>query len=144
MVRVQTETFEPGALQAELTTAGKAGAVVPLPDSPGFEGLYLEHYPGMTEKVMADLRDRAIDRFDLTDAGIVHRVGMLRTDEVIVWVGTCSRHRQKAFEAACFMMDTLKSQVPLWKKKTTSGWNRAIMRSRIWRSGMTNPWIARC
>ena len=117
MVRVQTETFEPGALQAELTTAGKAGAVVTFTghvrDS---EGLYLEHYPGMTEKVMADLRDRAIDRFDLTDAGIVHRVGMLRTDEVIVWVGTCSRHRQKAFEAACFMMDTLKSQVPLWKK----------------------------
>ena len=118
MVRVQTETFEPGALQAELTTAGKAGAVVTFTghvrDS---EGLYLEHYPGMTEKVMTDLRDRAIDRFDLTDAGIVHRVGLLRTDEVIVWVGTCSRHRQKAFEAACFMMDTLKSQVPLWKKE---------------------------
>ena len=49
----------------------------------------------MTEKVMADLRDRAIDRFDLTDAGIVHRVGIFaHPNEVIVWVGTCSRHRQ--------------------------------------------------
>jgi len=47
----------------------------------------------------------------------VHRVGMLHTDEVIVWVGTCSAHRQDAFDGACFLMDYLKSQVPLWKKE---------------------------
>ena len=118
MVRVQTALFEPGALQAELTTGGAAGAVVTFTGHVReSEGLHLEQYPGMTEQVLADLRAQAIERFFLIDAGIVHRVGMLHTDEVIVWVGTCSAHRQDAFDGACFLMDYLKSQVPLWKKE---------------------------
>ncbi len=118
MVRIQTEVFEPGQLQSQLSTAGDAGAVVTFTghvrDS---EGLYLEHYPGMTEAALQSLRDQAVERFALVDAQVVHRVGLLQTDEVIVWVGTCAPHRQDAFDGACFLMDHLKSQVPIWKKE---------------------------
>lgn len=118
MVRVQTEVFDPGLLQQALSTAGSAGAVVTFTGHVReSEGLYLEHYPGMTESVLEQLRAQAIERFDLQDAHILHRVGLLQTDEVIVWVGASSAHRQSAFDGACFLMDHLKSQVPIWKKE---------------------------
>lgn len=118
MVKIQSEIFDPGALQQALATSGTAGAVVTFTGHVReSEGLYLEHYPGMTEAVLEKLRMQAIERFDLQDAHILHRVGLLKTDEVIVWVGTSSAHRQAAFDGACFLMDHLKSQVPIWKKE---------------------------
>lgn len=118
MVRVQTERFEPGALQDQLAGNSAVGAVVTFT---GYvrqtDTLELEHYPGMTEAVMADLRQQAIERFALEGAIIVHRVGPLATGEPIVWVGTSAPHRGDAFQGAMFLMDHLKSKVPLWKKE---------------------------
>ncbi|MGB0956924.1 MAG: molybdenum cofactor biosynthesis protein MoaE, partial [Litorivicinus sp.] len=101
MVRVQTERFEPGALQDQLAGNSAVGAVVTFT---GYvrqtDTLELEHYPGMTEAVMADLRQQAIERFALEGAIIVHRVGPLSTGEPIVWVGTSAPHRGDAFKGA--------------------------------------------
>lgn len=85
------------------------------------EGMSLEHYPGMTERALVNLATQAIDRFSLHNAGIVHRVGTLANHEQIVWVGTAASHRKAAFNAASYMMDTLKSSVPLWKKEFQQG-----------------------
>jgi len=88
-------------------------------------GLFLEHYPGMTEKCLEDIARQARDRWPLQALCIIHRVGELRPGDQIVLVGTASAHRHAAFEAAQFMMDYLKSKAPFWKKqrgKTGSEW----------------------
>lgn len=85
------------------------------------EGMSLEHYPGMTEKALLNLLEQATQRFDLAGVGAVHRVGELANFEQIVWVGCGAAHRQHAFDAACFIMDTLKQAVPLWKKEYQHG-----------------------
>ncbi|MBU3023191.1 molybdenum cofactor biosynthesis protein MoaE [Aestuariibacter sp. A3R04] len=85
------------------------------------DGIHLEHYPGMTEKALNQLLCAANTRFDLLNAGIVHRVGDIANHEVIVWVGTSAYHRQAAFDGASYMMDMLKQSVPLWKKEYQGG-----------------------
>jgi molybdopterin synthase catalytic subunit len=80
----------------------------------------LEHYPGMTEKALAEIEAQARNRWPLLATRIVHRVGTMTTQEQIVLVAAASAHRHAAFEAAQFMMDYLKSRAPFWKKQTTS------------------------
>jgi molybdopterin synthase catalytic subunit len=79
--------------------------------------LYLEHYPGMTESVIEQLLTEAKQRWDIRRARVIHRVGELTLGEQIVFVGIASPHRSDAFSACQFMMDLLKTQVPLWKKE---------------------------
>ena len=79
--------------------------------------LYLEHYPGMTEKSLQQISDQAANKWALLATCIIHRVGQLSAKDQIVFVGTASAHRQDAFESAQFMMDYLKSNAPFWKKQ---------------------------
>jgi molybdopterin synthase catalytic subunit len=81
------------------------------------EALELEHYPGMTEKSLAEIVVQAKARWPLLAVRIIHRVGKLLPGEQIVYVGVASRHRQAAFEACHFIMDYLKTQAPFWKKE---------------------------
>jgi molybdopterin synthase catalytic subunit len=82
------------------------------------EELYLEHYPGMTEKCLSDIANEAKQRWDITACRIIHRVGALLPGEQIVLVVTASAHRADAFEAAQFIMDYLKTKAPFWKRQT--------------------------
>ena len=82
--------------------------------------LYLEHYPGMTEKSLEDILAQARERWPLQGARIIHRIGELHAGDQIVMVATASSHRHAAFEAAQFIMDYLKSHAPFWKKQTTA------------------------
>ena len=86
----------------------------------------LEHYPGMTEKALAEIEAQARQRWPLLATRIVHRVGAMSAQEQIVLVAAASAHRHAAFEAAQFMMDYLKSRAPFWKKQTTSDGERWI------------------
>jgi molybdopterin synthase catalytic subunit len=79
----------------------------------------LEHYPGMTENSIARIIDRAAERWPLLAATVIHRVGVLRPCEQIVFVGVCSPHRHDAFQACEFVMDYLKTEAPFWKKEYT-------------------------
>lgn len=83
-------------------------------------GLTLEHYPGMTEKSLADIVEQAKKRWPLGKVRLIHRVGELNLSDQIVFVGVTSRHREAAFEAAQFIMDFLKNQAPFWKKERTT------------------------
>lgn len=122
-VRVQSEPFDMGAEVSAFTQAVKgAGAVVTFSglvrDEGGtLSGMEIEHYPGMTEKALAKIRDEAMTRWSLADAMIIHRFGPLQPDEQIMMVGTAARHRADAFAAAEFLMDYLKSRAPFWKKE---------------------------
>ncbi len=81
------------------------------------KGMYLEHYPGMTEKQLLACLQQAADKWPVLDALLVHRVGDIYPDEPIVAVAIWSSHRGDAFDACRFVMESLKSNAPFWKKE---------------------------
>lgn len=83
--------------------------------------LSIEHYPGMTEKLLEQLVTEARERWQLLSARVIHRYGDLQLGDQIVFVGVTSAHREHAFQAAEFLMDYLKTRAPFWKKEADLG-----------------------
>ena len=81
------------------------------------KGMLLEHYPGMTESYLDKISREAMQRWELQDTLIVHRVGELHPGQAIVLVAVWSAHRKAAYEANRFLMEELKSRAPFWKKE---------------------------
>lgn len=79
-------------------------------------GLYLEHYPGMTERQLDQIVDEAARRWQLHGAIVVHRIGHLKPGDNIVLVAVSASHRGEAFEACEMIMDYLKTNATFWKK----------------------------
>lgn len=123
-VILQSKPFDPGALtNAFIEAAHGAGAVVTFtglvrstPDDP-ILSMTLEHYPALAQHQLETLHAQALTRFDLLAATILHRYGTLHPGEPIVHVMTLAPHRQAAFDGANFIMDTLKTNAPFWKKE---------------------------
>jgi molybdopterin synthase catalytic subunit len=127
MIKVQQEDFDIGAELARLTEgntkvgglASFVGLVRDLAD-PGSSGgdvsaMTLEHYPGMTEKRLAGIEEKARARWPLEGVLIIHRYGRLEPGDRIVLVATTSAHRQAALESCAFLIDWLKTKAPFWK-----------------------------
>lgn len=135
MIRVQREDFDPGA-EAEALIAGNTaiGGLVTftglvrdaLGDGSVIEAMTLEHYPGMTEKMLARIEDEAHARWPLDASLVIHRYGRLEPGDRIVFVATASAHRQAAFEANMFLIDWLKTQAPFWKREEGAGGERWV------------------
>ena len=92
-------------------------------------GMFLEHYPGMTEKHLAAIREQAMNQWPLLEALIVHRIGTIAPGDAIVLVATWSAHRAAAFDASRFIMEDLKSRAPFWKKETLTDGERWVERN---------------
>lgn len=60
---------------------------------------------------------RAKAQFDIEDAVCVHRVGKLAVGDMAVWIGVSAGHRDAAFAACRFIIDTIKAEVPIWKQE---------------------------
>ena len=126
-IYVQTEDFDAGAELAQMRLAHpEVGALVSfvgqvrdLNDGAMVSGMYLEHYPGMTEKALSEIAEQAMQRWELSDALVIHRYGDLKPLDQIVLVVVASSHRQAAFAACEFIMDFLKTEAPFWKKEST-------------------------
>lgn len=88
--------------------------------------LVLEHYPGMTEKLLLKLEQKARSQWPLTEVLLVHRVGALGPGDPIVLVATGSAHRRAAFNACEFLVDALKTRVPFWKKEVSPSGSRWV------------------
>ena len=93
------------------------GNVRALKEEDDIVGMTLEHFPGMTESLLAEIVDKAISRWGINKAIVAHRIGYLTAGQPIVFVGTCGLHRKEAFEAAEFIMDYLKNEATFWKKE---------------------------
>ncbi len=125
LVRVQTGDFDVSAVLGELcdgrTDVGASvsfiGYVRDLNLDDDIRALRLEHYPGMTEKALAEIINEAARRWKLNGAAVIHRVGELRPSDQIVLVAVTSAHRGDAFSACEFIMDYLKTRAPFWKKE---------------------------
>ncbi len=82
------------------------------------ESLFLDHYPGMTERELERILREARSQWEFLDALIEHRVGEIEPGEPIVLVAVWCAHRGAAFDACRWIMEALKSRAPFWKKET--------------------------
>jgi molybdopterin synthase catalytic subunit len=132
-IRVQTEPFDPGReTNLFLEVSAGAGAAVMFtglvrsdPRDP-VSTLTLECYPELAMNQIGAVEAKAIARFGLIRASIIHRYGELRPGEPIVQVMTLAPHRRAAFEGAEFLMDYLKTDAPFWKREATSAGDRWV------------------
>lgn len=86
-------------------------------DGRAVHGLRYEAYATLAESEGAKVLQEARARFDVIDALCVHRVGDLAIGELAVWVGVSAAHRDAAFAACRFIIDEVKSRVPIWKRE---------------------------
>jgi adenylyltransferase/sulfurtransferase len=124
--------LEPGLYQQSLADPSAGGYA-------SFEGWVRDHNEGRTvqrleyeafealavkegERIVAE----AVEKFGVTRAACVHRVGPLAIGDLAVWVGVSSAHRGEAFAACRYIIDEVKHRVPIWKKEHytdgDSGW----------------------
>ena len=126
-ISVQKEDFDACTVATNLCARRKdIGAIVTFSglvrDQSEHEDLIameLEHYPGMTEKALESIAHSAMQKWDIEDIAVIHRVGRLLPADNIVLVVVISAHRKQAFDACEFLMDYLKTQAPFWKKEIT-------------------------
>jgi molybdopterin synthase catalytic subunit len=116
---VSATPIDPGALTAALGDNGAVATFIgAVRGDDGVTELMLEHYPGATERALRDVAAVAVDRWGLSEAVIVHRVGAMVPGEPIVFVAAVSAHRHAALDACAFMIDRLKTDAPFWKRET--------------------------
>ena len=124
-ITIQEDDF---ALSQEMAkaeaAASNAGAVVSFTgrvrghdyDKP-LSHLFLEYFPGVTEKEIEKIILQAQQQWPILYVRVIHRVGRINTGEDIVLVLTASEHRKAAYQANEFIMDYLKTRAPFWKKE---------------------------
>ncbi|MEO1108533.1 MAG: molybdenum cofactor biosynthesis protein MoaE [Pseudomonadota bacterium] len=123
---VQEQPFDLGAeANAFATKDDVNGAIVTFAGvvrdlvSDDLDVMEIEHYPGMTERALTKIAEKAQTRWSLGDVLVIHRYGRLFPGDRIMMVATAAPHRKDAFEAAEYLMDYLKSRAPFWKKEIT-------------------------
>ena len=109
---LQSDNFDDGAV---VTFTGR---VRKQNEGQQVTGLFLEHYPAMTERSLASIVEQARVKWQINRVTVIHRVGQLNLGDNIVFVGVTSAHRIDAFHGAEFIMDYLKVEAPFWKKET--------------------------
>lgn len=123
MFRLTHSPIDPAILSASCVPP-RAGALVT------FEGRVRNHNDGRTVAALAyeayealaleegtRILGEAVDRFPVTAAACVHRLGQLGIGETAVWVGVSAAHRKAAFAACEYIIDEVKTRVPIWKKE---------------------------
>ncbi len=125
------------AVEKTLTAQyGKYGAVVNFVgtmrdynEGDTVQAMFLEHYPGMTEKYLQTLSETALQRWNILETLIIHRVGDIQPGDTIVLVATWAGHRAPAFEACSFLIEELKSRAPFWKRETLLDGSRWVKKN---------------
>jgi molybdopterin synthase catalytic subunit len=88
-------------------------------DATGRELVALDYeaYPEMAVSQMRDLARRARERWPVVRLALLHRVGRVAPGEPSVLVAVACPHRAEAFDACRWLIDTLKAEVPIWKRE---------------------------
>lgn len=128
MVRIQREDFSMDEEVKKVMASSKSiggvatflGTGRDISKGKDIELLSFEHYHGMAEKKLKELRDEMLDSYDIIELSIIHRVGDIKPGENIVLIVAAARHRAAAFDACEACIDELKRVVPIWKKETTT------------------------
>lgn len=148
-ISIQENDFDVAAELATLRSgSAKVGALVSFvglvrdfSNEGHIENIYLEYYPGMTEKALDKIIQEATVRWNLLGTRVIHRIGALQPNDQIVLVATASMHRGEAFAGCEFIIDYLKTAAPFWKREQTgqgTKWletrDSDVQRMEHWRS----------
>ena len=126
MVRLEPGELRPAEeLERFIATLAGDGAVVSFvglarpADAAGeiVTGLFLDAYPGMTEKSLDAIAADALAKFGISAVHIAHRSGEVAPGAPIVFAAAAATHRRAAFEAADYLMDRLKTDAAFWKRE---------------------------
>lgn len=132
-VAVTAAALDPAA-ELALHDAGGHGAsasfVGRVRGDGGLVELFLEHHPTMTLAELERLASAAMQRWSLRALTLVHRVGAMAPGEIIVVVSASSPHREAALAATAFLIDRLKTDVPLWKRESFADGRRQWVEQR--------------
>lgn len=119
--RLQDTPLDIAGLRAPLSHA-HAGAYASFEgwvrdhhDGRAVVGLFYEAYAALAEAEGERVVAEARVKFEVVDVRCVHRVGELAIGELAVWVGVTAAHRGAAFDACRYVIDEIKSRVPIWK-----------------------------
>jgi molybdopterin synthase catalytic subunit len=126
LIQLTREELDRAALVAAVSDPGVGGIVV-------FEGVvrnaargkqvrYLEYdvYEEMAEQQIRTIVEEARRRWGIERVAVAHRFGRLEIGEASVIIVVATPHRAEAFEACRYIIDTLKSSVPIWKKEVAT------------------------
>ncbi len=127
LVRVQRETF---SVDAEIDRVRKRSTRIggisiflgtARDHSKGHDvsSITFEHYEGMAQKKLREIRERALKQFDVLEVLILHRYGEIGVGENIVLIVVGAEHRADAFKACRWCIDELKQITPIWKLEQT-------------------------
>ncbi len=83
---------------------------------------YLEYdvYPEMAEQQIRTIVAEAEQLWDVERVAVAHRFGRLEIGEASVIIVVATPHRGEAFDACRYIIDTLKTTVPIWKKEVAT------------------------
>lgn len=90
-------------------------------DGRSVERLDYEGYEVLATREGERILAEALARFSVSHARCVHRLGSLALGDLAVWVGVSAQHRGEAFAACRYIIDEVKSRVPIWKKEFYAG-----------------------
>jgi len=132
MISLTHSLIDPATILAQATSNDAGAVVLFLGTTREFtkgrqtKSLDYECYPEMAEAKLAKLEAQAREKWPLVHVVIVHRLGHLELGEASIGIAVSSPHRQAAFEAGKWLIDTIKEDVPIWKQENwadgTSEW----------------------
>lgn len=126
MIEITKEKIDTAGVLERVNSSQSGAVVLFLGNTREFTGekqttwLSYECYEAMAISKLNELRDHAISNWGLLDVAVVHRIGRVDLGEASVAIAVASEHRAAAFDAGRWLIDTLKEQVPIWKKEVWS------------------------
>jgi molybdopterin synthase catalytic subunit len=82
--------------------------------------LSYEAYETMAEEIFSDIESEAKLKWEIEEITVLHRIGTLNVGEVSVVIIVSSKHRKEAFECCRYVIDNVKTRVPIWKMEITN------------------------
>lgn len=122
IAKVMNASIEPWRERENLICKG-CGSILEFsgiirPDKSGkiLKGLYYDYHETMALKILTNLVQEVMEKFKITDAVALHRVGYVQVGEISLYVAIASEHREEGLEAMKWLLDQIKTKVPIWKK----------------------------
>ena len=127
MINITKKPLDPQSIAAAVHNSSN-GAIVTFigttrDTNVGRDVLYLEYeaYSPMAENKLAEIAGEVLEKYGVSDAAIVHRIGRLEVGEASLVVVIVAPHRKDAFAACQYCVDRIKETVPIWKKEVFRG-----------------------